>query len=76
MTTAHAVGPVDVGTWMDVAEAAARLKTSKRTLYRLTEDRRVPFRRLPGTNHVRFAPEDIKAIEEAAKVQPLAGRAA
>lgn len=65
------------GDWLRLEAAAKRLATSKRTLYRLgPETRRIPFRRLPGTSIVAFAPEDIEAIERAALVPPLTGRAA
>lgn len=57
--------------WARVPAAAQKLATSPRTLYRLAAERLVPFRRLPGTSIIAFAPEDIEAIKAASEVRPL-----
>lgn len=73
MSSAAAVGPIQSSPddWMRVPAAAKKLATSPRSLYRLAADRMVPFRRLPGTSIIAFAPEDIDAIKAAAAVPPL-----
>lgn len=58
--------------WLRVTEASKRLGLpNPRTLYRLTSQRKVPFRRLPGTSIVAFSPEDMKAIADMSLVPPL-----
>jgi len=58
--------------WLTVEELATHLAVSRRLVYQLVRDRRVPFRRLPGSGVVRFAPEDVAAIEHAS-AQPAEG---
>ena len=50
------------GDWIDRKAAAVKLGISPDTLKKLVAARAVPFRRPPGTRLVRFAPEDIDAI--------------
>lgn len=57
--------------WLRVRPAAKRLALSDRQLYRVVEQRLVPFRRVPGTSVIAFAPEDLKAIADMSLVKPL-----
>ena len=75
-TAADEIAPRETETdpqdWLRVAAAAKRLGLPHpRTLYRLTAARKVPFRRLPGTSIVAFAPEDLADIKVLSLVRPL-----
>lgn len=61
----------DPADWLRVPAASKRLGAKERTLYRLARERRIPFRRLPGTQTIAFAPEDIQAIARMSEVRPL-----
>lgn len=58
------------GDWIDRFAAAEKLHIHPETLKKLVAARKVPFRRPPGTRLVRFAPEDIDAINAMSKVEP------
>lgn len=51
--------------WLNVEEMAQRLKTSPATVYRRVANGDLPHRKPVGLG-IRFAPEDIKKIEDAA----------
>lgn len=57
--------------WLTVAQLAQRLGVSPSTVYRMVEQRSVPYRRAPGTAAIRFAPDDVAANEDASRVRPL-----
>ena len=41
-------------TWFSIQEAAQYLGVSVRTLYRLINDNKIPFKLIPGTTKIRF----------------------
>ena len=41
-------------TWFSIQEAAKYLGISVRTLYRLINDNKIPYKLIPGTNKIRF----------------------
>lgn len=57
--------------WLRVPAAAKKLGQKERTLYNAVAARRVPFRRLPGTSTIAFAPEDMAEIAKLSEVRPL-----
>lgn len=65
----------DPADWLRVPAAAKKLGMTESTLYRITAERRVPFRRIPGTRTKAFAPEDLTEIAKLSYVAPL-GRTA
>lgn len=74
--TSESIGPdCSIGggcdSWLRIKDAAPRLAISERQLYRLCELRMVPFRRVPGTSVIAFAPEDLARIAEMSRVEPL-----
>lgn len=52
-------------TFFTVREAAAILKLSPKTLYKLTASRSVPFSQPGGVRSIRFTPAHIDAIAKA-----------
>jgi excisionase family DNA binding protein len=48
--------------WMTLEEAAAYLKVSKPTIYRLCSERRLAFYKLAGTGGRRFKRSDLDAL--------------
>jgi excisionase family DNA binding protein len=48
--------------WFTVEEAADYLRVSKRTIYKLTKDRRLPAFRIGHECHRRFRKEDLDKI--------------
>jgi excisionase family DNA binding protein len=55
-----------------VAEAAAWLKISKKSLYALTAARAVPFTRPAGTKHIRFTQAHLDQIAADGYQPPIA----
>ena len=41
-------------TWFTIPEASQYLGISVRTLYRLIEKNKIPYKQIPGTNKIRF----------------------
>jgi excisionase family DNA binding protein len=50
------------GTWLTLDEAAAYLKVSKPTIYRLTSGGQLPFYKLGTTGARRFKQHDLDAL--------------
>lgn len=48
------VGKLRNNTWFSIPEAAEYLSVSVRTLYRLINDNKIPFKTIPETNKIRF----------------------
>ena len=48
--------------WLTLEEAAAYLKVSKPTIYRLCSEGCLPFYKLAGTGQRRFRPSDLDAL--------------
>lgn len=48
--------------WLTLGEAAAYLKVSKPTIYRLCAEGRLPFYKLAGTGARRFKMDDLDAL--------------
>jgi len=61
--------------WFTVAEAAEYLCVSKRTIYKLTKEGRLPAFRIGKERHRRFRKEDLDKVprpgEEAANIEAL-----
>ncbi len=49
---------------LKVEDVALRLGVSHRTIYAMVAQRRIPFRKPPGTNLLRFDPEEYLAWEK------------
>ena len=56
--------------WLSCAEMAVRVGTSKRTIQRLCQDKRIAHHVLPGTTLIRFSPEDVAAFDAEARKVP------
>lgn len=61
-TTTDEPGPAD---WLTVKQLAKRIKTSPASVYRRVESGEFPHRKPAGLG-IRFHPDDIKQIEDAA----------
>ena len=61
--------------WFTVEEAAEYLSVSKRTIYKLTKEGRLPAFRIGKERHRRFRKEDLDKVprpgEEAANIEAL-----
>ena len=58
--------------WLTLEEAAAYLKVSKPTIYRLCSDGRLPFYKLAGTGSRRFKKPELDALlERGASGEPV-----
>ena len=66
---------VNIKEWFTVEEAAEYLRVSKRTIYKLTEEGRLPAFRIGQERHRRFRKEDLDKVprpsEEKNAEQPL-----
>ena len=51
--------------FLKVAELAAMLKLKPRTIYEMVAQRRIPYRKLPGSNILRFDLDEIIAWTKA-----------
>jgi excisionase family DNA binding protein len=49
---------------LKVEDVALRLGVSQRTIYAMVAQRRIPFRKPPGTNLLRFDPDEYLAWEQ------------
>ena len=60
--------------WMTLDEAAAYLKVSKPTIYRLCSENHLPFYKLAGTGARRFRQSDLDAVLEPGSAgEPVGG---
>jgi excisionase family DNA binding protein len=50
--------------WFTIAEAAEYLRVSKRTIYKLTKDGRLPTFRIGQERHRRFRKEDLDMVPQ------------
>ena len=50
---------------LNVAEVAAVLKVKPRTIYEMVAQKRIPYRKLPGSNILRFDLDEIVAWTKA-----------
>lgn len=50
--------------WFTIAEAAEYLRVSKRTIYKLTNDGRLPAFRIGQERHRRFRKEDLDKVPQ------------
>jgi excisionase family DNA binding protein len=61
--------------WFTIEEAAEYLRVSKRTIYKLTKEGRLPPFRLGKERHRRFRKEDLDKVpipsEETSKIEPM-----
>jgi excisionase family DNA binding protein len=64
--------------WFTVAEAAAYLRISRRTVYKLVEDKRLPAYRIGAERHLRFRREDLDRVPRRVETEegPESARAA
>jgi excisionase family DNA binding protein len=53
--------------WFTVEEAAEYLRVSKRTIYKLTEEGRLPAFRIGKERHRRFRKEDLNKVPRSSK---------
>ena len=60
------VNQLNSPTWLTVPEAAAYLRVSRATLYRLCAARLVPYHTLPGSGRRRFQRDELDAAMTAA----------
>ena len=51
--------------FLKVSELAAMLKVKPRTIYEMVAQRRIPYRKLPGSNLLRFDLDEIIAWTKA-----------
>ena len=57
-------GQIRVQPLLKVEDVAARLGVSHRTVYAMVAQGRIPFRKPPGTNLLRFDPDEYLAWEK------------
>lgn len=57
--------------WFTVEEAAEYLCVSKRTIYKLTEEGRLPTFRIGQERHRRFRKEDLDKVPRALRAESL-----
>jgi excisionase family DNA binding protein len=60
---AHKLALVKSQPLLTVKDVAQRLRISPRTVYAMVAQKRIPFLKPPGTNLLRFDPEEIFAWE-------------
>ena len=60
---AHKLALVQSRPLWTVDDIAQRLRVSRRTVYAMVAQRRIPYLKPPGTNLLRFDPEEILAWE-------------
>jgi excisionase family DNA binding protein len=57
--------PPDVPRFLNVAEIASLLKVKPRTIYEMVAQNRIPYRKPPGSNILRFDLDEIVAWTKA-----------
>jgi len=65
MSNTRAPGPLSGPQFLNVPELAALLKVKQRTIYEMVAQNRIPYRKPPGSNILRFDLDEIIAWTKA-----------